>query len=233
MPLGHRHRESHYSQRGGWLRAAVLGANDGIVSTAALVLGVAASGADRAAVLTAGLAALLAGAGSMAVGEYVSVSSQRDAEEADIAKETRELATVPERELDELTGIYVSKGLSPALAREVAVELSKGDVLAIHLAEELGITEQNRPRPFQAAWTSAAAFSVGAAMPVVAVVAAPVDLRIAITLVTALIALTVLGIVGAGHGGAEPTRPVVRVVVGGAVAMAVTMAIGRLVGASV
>lgn len=229
MPVSARHRESHQSQRGGWLRAAVLGANDGIVSTAALVLGVAASGVDRSAMLTAGLAALVAGAGSMAVGEYVSVSSQRDAEQADIAKERSELANLPERELDELTGIYVGKGLSAALAREVAVELSKGDVLAIHLAEELGITDHNRPRPLQASGASAAAFAVGAAMPVVAVVASPVDARIAVTLVAALVALTVLGIVGARLGGASPTRPVARVVLGGAAAMAATTLIGHLV----
>lgn len=211
----------------------MLGANDGIVSTASLVLGVVASGAERGPVLTAGMAALVAGAGSMAVGEYVSVSSQRDSERADIAKETDELATVPERELDELTGIYVNKGLPRALAREVAVELSKGDVLAVHLSEELGITEDNLARPFQAAWSSALAFSIGSVIPVIAVAASPVDARIAVTLLVSVLLLGILGYVSARLGGAKPLVPVTRVVVGGAIAMAATILIGSLIGQAV
>jgi VIT1/CCC1 family predicted Fe2+/Mn2+ transporter len=211
----------------------VLGANDGIVSTAALVLGVAAAEVSRGTVFTAGLAALVAGASSMAVGEYVSVSSQRDAEHADIAKERHELATIPDRELDELTGIYIAKGLSPDFAREVAIELSKGDVLAIHLAEELGITELTRARPLQAAATSAASFAVGAALPLAAITLAPVGARLAVTFVAALAALVALGFAGARLGGA-PTGPAVfRTLVGGIAAMAVTMVIGRLVGGAV
>jgi VIT1/CCC1 family predicted Fe2+/Mn2+ transporter len=169
----------------------------------------------------------------MAVGEYVSVSSQRDAEHADIAKERHELATIPDRELDELTGIYIAKGLSPDFAREVAIELSKGDVLAIHLAEELGITELTRARPLQAAATSAASFAVGAALPLAAITLAPVGARLAVTFVAALAALVALGFAGARLGGA-PTGPAVfRTLVGGIAAMAVTMVIGRLVGGAV
>ncbi|MCX7621960.1 MAG: VIT family protein [Acidimicrobiales bacterium] len=228
----HQHRERHAATRTGWLRASVLGANDGIVSTAALVLGVAAADVSRGTVFTAGLAALVAGASSMAVGEYVSVSSQRDAEQADIARERHELATIPDRELDELTGIYIKKGLSPEFAREVAIELSKGDVLAVHLAEELGITELTRARPVQAAVTSAVSFAIGAALPLLAITLAPLSARIAVTFAAALVALATLGFTGARLGGA-PTGPAVfRTLVGGIAAMVITMAIGHWVGAA-
>lgn len=233
MPSTRRHRETHASGRTGWLRAAVLGANDGIVSTASLLLGVAAADGTPAAMLTTGLAALAAGAGSMAVGEYVSVSSQRDAEQADIAKETAELAEVPERELDELTGIYISKGLDRSLARQVAEQLTAGDALAAHLSEELGITEQNQANPFQAAWTSASAFAGGAAIPIVAMALSPREARIMITLAVTLVALAMLGYVGAKLGRAAPARPMIRVLVGGTAAMAFTMVIGKLVGTAV
>ncbi len=233
MPSTHRHSETHRSHATGWLRAAVLGANDGIVSTACLILGVAASDAVQATVVKAGFAALVAGAVSMAVGEYVSVSSQRDSEQADIAKEKMELATVPERELDELTGIYVKKGLSRPLARQVAEELSKGDVLAVHLREELGISEESLARPFQAAWSSAAAFAVGSLIPLVAVIVAPEALRIALTIAVAIVALGVLGFTGARVGGAEVRRPVTRVLVGSTLAMIFTLLVGKLVGTAV
>ncbi len=211
----------------------MLGANDGIVSTAALLLGVAAAEVPRGTVFTAGLAALAAGASSMAVGEYVSVSSQRDAEDADIARERHELATIPDRELDELTGIYIEKGLSPAFAREVAVELSKGDVLAVHLAEELGITERTRARPVQAAVTSAGSFAAGAALPLVAITLAPLGVRLAVTFAAALMALVGLGFTGARLGGAPSGPAVFRTIVGGIGAMVVTMLIGRLAGTAV
>jgi VIT1/CCC1 family predicted Fe2+/Mn2+ transporter len=225
--------ERHFSHRTGWLRASVLGANDGIVSTAALILGVAAASDDRAFILTAGVAALVAGALSMALGEYVSVSSQRDSEHADIAKERWELENVPERELAELTAIYRRKGLNPRLAREVAEELTHHDALATHLTEELGITEQMQARPLQAALSSAAAFSVGAALPLLAAALAGPSVRLGVIAVAALLSLTVLGVVGAVAGGAHPARPTLRVVVGGAIAMALTMVIGRLIGTAV
>ena len=168
MPRTLTHPERHTSHRVGWLRAGVLGANDGIVSTSSLLMGVAAGTTATGVLLTTGVAALSAGSLSMAVGEYVSVSSQRDSEQADIAKERHELEKYPDHELDELTAIYESKGLSPVLARQVAVELSKGDLLAVHMAEELGITEETIARPVQASVVSAASFAVGAALPLLA-----------------------------------------------------------------
>jgi len=229
-----RHRERHLSRRTGWLRAAVLGANDGIISVAALVLGVAAADTGRAAVLTAGIAGLSAGALSMGLGEYVSVSSQRDTEEADIAKERWELENVPERELAELTAIYMEKGLEHDLAAQVATALTERDALRIHLIEELGITESTLARPWQAAFASTGAFAAGAILPLLAMGLVPDDAsgvtRIAVTLVVAVIALLALGWTGARLGGARPLRPVLRVVAGGVVAMAVTMAIGSLFG---
>lgn len=233
MPRTLTHPERHLSNRAGWLRAGVLGANDGIVSTASLLLGVAAADATHAALFTTGVAALSAGALSMAVGEYVSVSSQKDSEQADIAKERHELERFPDHELDELTGIYVSKGLQPALARQVAVELHKGDQLAVHMAEELGITEASRARPLQAAATSAGSFAIGALIPILAILVVPDSARIAVTAVVALIALGGLGAVGARLGGAAMGRATVRVLVGGAAAMALTTFIGTLVGAAV
>jgi vacuolar iron transporter family protein len=232
MPHPHdtSHPERHHAHRTGWLRAAVLGANDGIVSTAALLLGVAAANVERGTLLTTGVAALAAGALSMAVGEYVSVSSQRDSERADIARERHELEKFPEYELDELTGIYIDKGLKPDLAREVAVELSKGDTLAVHMAEELGITEVTRARPLQASVYSAASFALGASLPVVAIVTPSTSLRIPVAAVVALLALALLGAVAARVGGARPGRATGRTLVGGSLAMAVTMVIGHFVG---
>lgn len=210
----------------------ILGANDGIVSTACLLLGVAAAQEALAPVLVAGFAGLVAGALSMAVGEVVSVGSQRDTELADIARERRELAAMPARELEELVQIYIDKGLTPALARQVAVELTEKDALAVHVAEELGITEQTRARPLQAGASSAAAFAVGAALPLAAVALAPAAWRVGLTLAVSVVALGALGAIGARLGGAPWPRAVARVVVGGAAAMGITMGIGALVGQS-
>jgi VIT1/CCC1 family predicted Fe2+/Mn2+ transporter len=228
-----KHDEGHLSHRIGLLRAMVLGANDGIISTACLILGVAAADATRSTIITAGVAGLVAGAASMAIGEYVSVSSQRDAEQADIAKETWELEHTPEHELDELTAIYKGKGLTQELARAVAVQLTKEDALKVHMAEELGITHLTLARPVQASVSSAGSFSVGAAIPLIAVALAASSQRIATTVVVAVLALVALGISSAKAGGAHPLRPTFRVVFGGLVAMAFTMAIGRLVGSVV
>lgn len=233
MAKRERHAERHLSQRGGWLRAGVLGANDGVVSTAALVLGVGAASTATSTVLTAGVAGMVAGSLSMAVGEYVSVSAQRDAEQADIAKERHELATTPERELDELTHIYRQKGLSPELAREVAVELSKGDVLEVHLNEELGISTDDLARPVQAAVTSATAFAVGATVPLAAIAVTTAATRTWVTFLVAVLTLAALGAAAAGLGGAPQGRATWRVVAGGAAAMALTMVIGRAFGAAV
>ncbi len=227
------HDEGHGGTRVGLLRAMVLGANDGIISTACLVLGVAAANASRSAILTVGLAGLVAGAASMALGEYISVSSQRDAEDANIAKEKWELANVPERELEELTAIYVHKGLNPDLARQVAEELTAGDALKIHLAEELGISEHSRAQPVEAMIGSAVAFAIGAAVPLLAVAISSTSNRIAVTIAIVVVALLGLGAAGARAGGAHPMRPIVRVVIGGLVAMAFTMAIGKLFGTSI
>ena len=211
----------------------VLGANDGIISTACLVLGVAASDASKTAIMTAGVAALVAGAASMALGEYVSVSSQRDTERADISKEKWELENLPERELAELTGIFESKGLRHDLARQVAVELTERDALAIHLAEELGITEHSNARPVEAAVSSAAAFSVGSAIPLIAMWLASESMRYISTIAIVVVGLALLGFSGARFGGAKPQRPIARVIIGGMIAMGITMAIGSLFGAAV
>jgi len=227
------HNEGHGGTRVGLLRAMVLGANDGIISTACLVLGVAAASASRNAILTVGLAGLVAGAASMALGEYVSVSSQRDAEDANIAKEKWELANVPEHELEELTAIYVHKGLNPELARQVAEELTAGDALKVHLAEELGISEHSRAQPIEAMVGSAIAFAIGAAVPLLAIGISSTSNRIAATIAIVVVALLGLGAAGARAGGAHPVRPIVRVVIGGLVAMAFTMAIGKLFGTSI
>ncbi|MEJ6627604.1 MAG: VIT family protein [Ilumatobacteraceae bacterium] len=228
-----RHDEFHFGHRIGLLRAMVLGANDGIISTACLILGVAAANASRETIITAGVAGLVAGAASMAIGEYVSVSSQRDAEQADIAKEKWELEHTPEHELDELTAIYVSKGLSNQLARDVAVELTKGDALKAHMAEELGISHATMARPLQASVSSASSFSVGAAIPLVAAALASSSQRIATTIVVAVFALVALGVSSSKAGGAHPARPTARIVFGGLVAMAFTMAVGHFVGIAV
>ena len=217
---------------GGWLRAAVLGANDGIVSTASLVLGVAAADGSPATVLTAGMAGLVGGALSMAAGEYVSVSSQRDVERADLEVEQRELRTTPASEHNELVGIYVAKGLSRPLAEQVADELSRhGDLLAVHAREELGIDPQALAKPVQAALVSALSFAVGAGLPLAAIALAPNTVRIAVTLAAALVALGVLGRWSARLGRAPVLRAVVRVLIGGALAMGITMGIGSLFGA--
>jgi len=229
----HRHHETHRSGRAGWLRAAVLGSNDAIVSTASLMIGVAASSASTPAILTAGVAGLCAGAMSMAAGEYVSVSSQRDAEVADIARETRELATSPEAELDELTGIYVARGLDPKLAREVAVQLTEHDKLGAHLRDELGIAEATMARPFQAAWISALSFAVFAMLPIIGLLIAPTSLRSVSIAGVTLISLAVLGGIGGRLGGAPVVRASLRVTIGGALAMAITAGIGRLLGVAV
>jgi VIT1/CCC1 family predicted Fe2+/Mn2+ transporter len=222
--------EVHLSHRSNWLRAAVLGANDGIVSTASLVLGVAASGASGSAIAVAGIAGLVAGALSMAAGEYVSVSSQRDAERADMRLEARELRRDPPGELRELAGIYEQRGLSPELASEVATSLSRGGALRAHARDELGLDDARLARPFQAAWTSALSFSAGAALPLLSVAVTPAAVRVAATVGVTLIALAVLGDLGARLGGAPTRRAIVRVVAWGAVAMAVTAGIGALVG---
>jgi VIT1/CCC1 family predicted Fe2+/Mn2+ transporter len=225
------HREAHRSGRAGWLRAAVLGADDGIISTASLVIGVAASNASRGAVLVAGLAGLVAGAMSMAVGEYVSVSSQRDAERADVDLERRQLAANPEAELAELTDIYMRRGLERELAATVAKRLTAVDPLGAHLRDELGFSDAARARPVQAGVVSAATFAVGAAAPLLAVLLAPDAARIAVTAAATLLLLVVLGAVGGRLGGAPAAPAVLRVAVGGGLAMATTALIGRLVGA--
>lgn len=228
-----RHSEGHYGHRVGWLRAMVLGANDGIISTAALLLGVAAANSTRTAILTAGMAGLVAGAVSMALGEYVSVSSQRDSERSDIEKEKWELANQADHELEELTAIYRSKGLPHELAQEVAVQLTEHDALATHLLDELGISQDELAKPFQAAWSSALSFSVGASIPLVATAVASASLRIAAIIAVTMVALVGLGYIGARAGGAGPARSIARVVIGGAIAMGVTMAVGWAFGAAV
>jgi VIT1/CCC1 family predicted Fe2+/Mn2+ transporter len=227
------HDETHSGHRTNVLRAMVLGANDGIISTACLVLGVAAANASKSSIMTAGVASLVAGAASMALGEYVSVSSQRDTERADISKEKWELENLPERELAELTGIFESKGLRHDLARQVAVELTERDALAIHLAEELGITEHSNARPVEAAVSSAAAFSIGSAIPLLAIWLASESLRYVSTIGIVIVGLALLGFSGARFGGAKPQRPIARVIIGGLIAMTITMAIGNLFGAAV
>lgn len=227
------HDEDHSSHRIGLLRAMVLGANDGIISTACLILGVAAATAERSTILTAGMAGLVAGAASMALGEYVSVSSQRDSEQSDIAKEKWELEHTPEIELAELAGIYRKKGLPQALAHEVAVELTKHDALKTHLAEELGIHEATRARPVQASVGSAGSFAVGAAIPLIAVSFFTEAMRFTGTIAVVVLTLIALGVSSSKYGGAKPARPVLRVVVGGLIAIAVTMAVGKLFGAAV
>jgi vacuolar iron transporter family protein len=224
------HREQHRTQRIGWLRAAVLGANDGIVSTASLIVGVAAAETSRTGVLVAGMAGLVAGAMSMAAGEYVSVSSQSDTENADIARERRELADDPAVELDELQGIYVERGLEPALARQVAEQLTARDALAAHSREELGISDMHAARPLQAAFASALTFGLGAALPVLTAALAPAGAIIPIVSGTSLLFLASLGGFAAIAGGAGIVRGVARVTFWGALAMALTALIGHVFG---
>lgn len=224
------HSERHFTHRVGWLRAAVLGANDGIVSTAALVVGVAAAGTSRAATLLAGIAGLVAGAMSMAAGEYVSVSSQADSEGADLARERGELSESPGPELAELQQIYVDRGLDPQLAKQVAEQLTAHDALAAHARDELGITEAAAARPIQAALASAATFSVGAALPLLIMVVAPASVIIASVALGSLVCLAALGAVAASAGGAVRWKGAVRVTVWSALALLLTGVIGRLFG---
>jgi len=213
-----------------WLRAGVLGANDGIVSTSSLVIGVAASGVGNDALLTAGLAGLTAGALSMGVGEYVSVSTQRDTERALVQKEKYELEHFPNEELDELTSLYEARGLSPDLARQVAVQLTERDAFAAHAEVELGFGEEDFTNPWHAAWASIASFVLGALLPLITVLFLPADTRIIVTVVAAATALAITGTVSARLGGARVRPALVRNVLGGLTAMAITYGIGTLVG---
>lgn len=228
-----RHRERHLVSRIGWLRAAVLGANDGIVSTASLIVGIAAASAVKGDIFLAGAAGLVAGAMSMAAGEYVSVSSQSDTEQADLARERGELKEDPAAEERELAHIYVTRGLSPSLADAVARELMAKDALATHARDELGISEITTARPLQAAIASAMTFSAGAAMPLLAVALSPPHLIVATVSVASILYLALLGGIGARAGGAGILRPTLRVTFWGALAMAVTAGIGLLIGRAV
>ena len=229
----HLHGERHLVARIGWLRAAVLGANDGIVSTASLIVGVASASPDRNQILIAGVAGLVAGAMSMAAGEYVSVSSQADTEHADIARERAELLAQPEAEHEELANLYIARGVKPDTAAAVATQLMTHDALAAHSHDELGISATSTARPVQAAFTSAATFTAGAAMPLVTGSLAPTENLVVFVSVASLAFLALLGGVGARAGGAPLLKGVVRVTFWGALAMAITAAIGRLVGAAI
>lgn len=224
------YQEKHYTQRVGWLRAAVLGANDGIVSTASLIIGVAAAQSDIAEILLAGLAGLVAGAMSMAAGEYVSVSSQADTEQADLAKERRELEADYEFEQQELAAIYVQRGVEQKLALQVAGQLMSHDALGAHARDELGISEVASTRPIQAAWASAGTFAIGAAMPLLAVLLSPLNVLIYAVAVISLICLATLGALGAQAGGAPVKAAAIRVMFWGALAMVLTAAVGTLFG---
>jgi VIT1/CCC1 family predicted Fe2+/Mn2+ transporter len=224
------HVEGHRTHRIGWLRAAVLGANDGLLSTSSLVVGVAASGTGRGMVILAGVAGVVAGAISMAAGEYVSVSSQADTENADLAKERQELAESPEGELRELTRIYQGRGIEPGLARAVAEQLTAHDALGAHARDELGISEITAARPVQAAAASAGTFAVGAALPLAVVLAAPPALLGRAVTAASLVALAALGALAARAGGASMLRGAIRMTFWGALAMGLTAAVGSLVG---
>jgi VIT1/CCC1 family predicted Fe2+/Mn2+ transporter len=227
------HRERHRTERIGWLRAAVLGANDGIVSTASLIVGVAEASVGRSEILVAGVAGMVAGAMSMAAGEFVSVSSQSDTEQADVAREREELATQPEFERRELAAIYVARGLTPELATQVADQLMARDALAAHARDELGLSEAVTARPVQAALTSAATFAVGASLPLLTSLLAPSPYVVPMVAGTSLVCLTALGALSAGAGGAPVLRASTRVAFWGALAMGLTAAVGRLFGAVV
>jgi vacuolar iron transporter family protein len=227
------HSEVHMAHRIGWLRAAVLGANDGIVSTASLVVGIAAAESGRSAVLVAGLAGLVAGAMSMAAGEYVSVSSQADAEKADIARETRELRETPDAELEELTRIYTERGLDRELARQVATQLMAQDALGAHVRDELGISEIVTTNPLQAALVSALTFAAGAVLPLIVTLLVPESQIMSGVAVTTLGALAALGALGASAGGAGLLKGAARVTFWGALAMIATAVIGRIFGVTV
>jgi vacuolar iron transporter family protein len=225
--------EGSVSSKLNWLRAGVLGANDGIVSTAGIVVGVAAATAARGPIMTAGFAGLVAGAASMALGEYVSVSTQRDTEQALLSTERRELRDDPSAEMDELIALYEAKGLSAATARTVAEELTDHDALAAHAEAELGIDPEALANPWQAALSSALSFTVGAALPLIAILTPPTTWRIPVTVVAVLLALAITGVVSAGLGEAPKGRAVVRNVVGGGLALLITYAIGNVVGAAI
>jgi VIT1/CCC1 family predicted Fe2+/Mn2+ transporter len=227
------HIENHRSHRIGWLRAAVLGANDGVVSVSSLVVGVAASGVGKGNLMLTGIAGLVAGALSMAAGEFISVQSQADTENADLARERRELAEVPESELEELTAIYVSRGLTESLAKEVAIQLTAKDALGTHARDELGITETLMARPVQASLSSAAAFAVGAVVPIIACAVAPTASVSLATSLATVATLALLGSVAAYVGGAVIWRGAVRVMFWGVLAMAITAGVGKLFGAAV
>lgn len=229
----HVHREAHLIDRIGWLRAAVLGANDGIISTASLMVGVAAASTSSSEVLVAGVAGLVAGAMSMAAGEYVSVSSQADTEEADMAREKHELATQPEAELAELAAIYEQRGVAPDLARQVAEQMMAKDAFEAHARDELGLASHVMARPVQAAFTSAVTFATGAALPLIVALIAPAGTAAWAVSVACLIGLAALGSVGALAGGASVWKPMIRVVFWGAVAMASTAVIGSLIGRAI
>ena len=226
----HMHSENHLVKRIGWLRAAVLGANDGIVSTASLIVGVAAAASSTSAVLVAGTAGLVAGAMSMAAGEYVSVSSQSDTEQADLARERAELASQPDFEREELAQIYVQRGLDPNLAYQVADQLMAKDALGTHARDELGMSEVTAARPVQAAFTSAATFAAGAALPLLAAVLLPRSILVVGVSVASLLFLALLGAIGARAGGAAVGKAMLRVIFWGAIAMALTAGIGALFG---
>ena len=224
------HIERHLIHRIGWLRAAVLGANDGIVSTASLIVGVAAASQGRAAIRVAGVAGLVAGAMSMAAGEYVSVSSQADTKAADLAREATELASQPEFELNELADAYVARGVTPELARQVAIQLTARDAIGAHARDELGLSQMTTARPVQAALTSAMTFAVGAALPLAAAGLAPAGMIVPAVSTASILFLALLGGVGAKAGGAPAWRAVVRVTFWGAAAMAITAGVGLLFG---
>lgn len=224
------HSENHLVSRIGWLRAAVLGANDGIVSTASLIVGVASASTESGPILVAGFAGMVAGAMSMAAGEYVSVSSQADTEAADLARERHELETQPEAELEELTQIYIKRGLTPVFARQVAVQLTAGNALDAHARDELGILEHMAARPVEAALTSALTFAIGAALPLTLVVLSPVEMLIYIVSAASLAFLALLGAVGAKAGGANVFKATLRVTFWGAAAMALTAGVGWMFG---
>lgn len=231
--MPHIHREFHRSGRIGWLRAAVLGANDGTISVASLLIGVAAAGTAKSGILLTGVAGLVAGAMSMAAGEYVSVQSQADTEKADLAKEKRELETSPELEMSELTAIYVGRGLDEPLAKQVAEKLMSNDALGAHARDELGITETLRARPIQAAFSSAISFIAGAIIPLASALLAPSDRIVEILSATVLVVLILLGGTAAYAGGAPIVKGALRVAFWGALAMGITAGAGRLFGAAV
>jgi len=231
--MAEKQKEQHRMERIGWLRAAVLGANDGIVSTASLIVGVAAASAGRSEVLVAGIAGLVAGAMSMAAGEYVSVSSQADTEQADLERERRELATEPEKEFDEMTSIYMKRGLDESLAKQVATQLMSKDALAAHMRDELGLSEVTAANPIQAAMASAATFAVGAALPLLLVLIVPLGNLVVVEFVMSLLFLALLGAVAAKAGGSSVIKASLRVAFWGAFAMGLTALIGRLFGTQV